>query len=340
MCYPHFMEPVARCRSSDVSPSLFDLVLRCSGCRASEWQSDVAGVSCTKCGLRWEIRNGVLSINSAYRDASTRYYDETGGPRFVGTAFADNVQVYAATRAYLRILDVWHPKPSGAFLDLGAGDGRVTLWALEKGFHPVVAVDASLPALQRLSALAQQRGLSGLIAIASPIQTVPLRHDAFSVIACIEVLYYLTTAEDRSSMLNKIADLLANGGSLMLSEFTRLGRALADVVAMNIDNLWRTAYKGARQEKTAHGAVEILHPTPAELAADISSAGLRVIDLRALSPIPMLFQHAYTFTSYPLRPALDEGMRNLIETLDDQASEPSALARNLVYLLGRDTSRG
>lgn len=333
------MEPVALGENSETSSSLLDRVLQCPNCRASKWQVDAAAVICSKCSQCWEIRGGVLATKSTYQDASTRYYDETGGPKFVGTSFADNVQVFAATRAYLRILESWYPKPSGAFLDLGAGDGRITLWALEKGFAPVVAVDASLPALQRLSAVAQQRGFSGLIAIASPIQTAPVRRDAFSVIACIEVLYYLTSPENRVSVLRNIGDLLAPGGSLMLSEFTRLGKALADVVAMDVENLQRTAHKGTRREKTTHGAVEISHPTPTELAADIRSAGLRAIDLQALSPIPMLFQHAYTFTSYPLRPVLNEGLQKLIETLDDEASEPGALARNLVYLLSNDTSR-
>jgi 2-polyprenyl-3-methyl-5-hydroxy-6-metoxy-1,4-benzoquinol methylase len=332
------MEPFATSGSSAVSSSLFDQVFQCSGCGASEWRLDGEAVTC-ECGQRWDLRDGVLSIKPTYEDASTRFYDETGGPRFVGTSFADNVQVYAATRVYLRLLEAWYPKPSGAFLDLGAGDGRVTLWALEKGFHPVVAVDASFPALRRLSAVAQQRGLSGLITIASPIQTAPVRTAAFSAIACIEVLYYLTSPANRVSVLRKIAALLAPDGSLMLSEFTRLGRALADVVAMNLDNLRRTAYQGTRLEKTTQTAVEISHPTPAELAADLRSAGLRAIDVRALSPIPMLFQHAYTFTSYPLRPVLDNDMQALIETLDDQASEPGALARNLVYLLTNDTSR-
>lgn len=334
------MDPIATTTSSEVPASPLDRVMRCSACGASEWRSDAQSVVCSKCGQRWELRNGVLSATTAYADASTRYYDETGGPRFVGTAFGDNVQVFAATRAYLRMLEEWYPKPSGAFLDLGAGDGRVTLWALEKGFHPVVAVDASLPALQRLAVVAQKKDLSGLVAIASPIQTAPIRTAAFSAIACIEVLYYLTAVEHRGGALKKIADLLAPGGTLMLSEFTRLGRALADVVAMNVENLKRTAFQGTRQEKTVHGAVEISHPTPAELARDIRSSGLRVLDLRAISPIPMLFQHAYTFTSYPLRPALDEEMQTLIAALDDQAAEPCALARNLVYLLSNDAARG
>lgn len=340
MIFSPRMEPTVTNRELGTSSPVFDQVLQCSACQASAWRSNAEGATCGKCGVQWQLRHGVLCTQAIYEDASTLFYEENGGTKFVGTSFGDNVQIYAATRAYSRILEAWYPKPSGAFLDLGAGDGRVALWALEKGFRPVVAVDASFPALQRLTAVAQQRALSGLITIASPIHTAPLRTSSFSAIACIEVLYYLTSPADRVSVLRKIADLLAPEGTLMLSEFTRLGRALADLVAMNLENLRRAAYQGTRLEKTALTAVEISHPTPGELADSIRGAGLRTIDVRALSPIPMLFQHAYTFTSYPLRPALDKDLCALIETLDDQASSPGVLARNMVYLLSNNVSRG
>jgi 2-polyprenyl-3-methyl-5-hydroxy-6-metoxy-1,4-benzoquinol methylase len=308
--------------------------LQCSACHLRQWTISDGGLRC-HCGSALVWDGAILRAQTVSSDASTEFYDYTGGPRFVGTNFSDNVTIYASTRSYQLCLEEWLPQPTGALLDLGCGDGRLSLWALDKGFFPVVAVDGSAESLRRLVTTARDRDLKGLIPIAVPIQQAPLRPSSFQAILCIEVLYYLTASARRADTLCELASLLAPQGRMVLSEFTRIGRVLADVVAMNVENMRLTANHGERIEKFGDSSVQVSHPRPEELKRDCQSAGLELIASRGVSPIPMLFQHAYTFTSYPLRPSLDAAMKNVIDTLDDMSSDASSLSRNLVLLLRR-----
>jgi hypothetical protein len=104
-------------------------------------------------------------------------------------------------------------------------------------------------------------------------------------------------------------------------------------MAVNVENMAKTAKEKKRWEKMGNGRVECTHTSPAELIAACEKTGFRVLDQRGVSPIPMLFHFAHTFTSYPLRPALDAKMQELIETLDDQTSELNTFSRNTVLLL-------
>ena len=311
--------------------------LQCAECGLRQWAISDDGLHCS-CGSTLVWDGAMLHAQSAFSDASTEFYDYTGGARFVGTKFDDNVQIYATTRAYQQCLEKWFSQPAGALLDLGCGDGRLSLWALEKGFFPVIAVDDCVESLRRLAATARERKLNGLIPIAAPIQQAPLRPSSFQVILCIEVLYYLTGPARRKETLRELASLLAPDGRMVLSEFTRMGRVLADVVAMNVENMRLAAYQGERLEKFGDKSVQVSIPHAKELKADCQNAGLELVASSGVSPIPMLFQHAYTFTSYPLRPSLDDTLKNLIETLDDLSSDESSLSRNLVLLLRRDSN--
>lgn len=308
--------------------------LQCAECGLRHWAISNGGLQCS-CGstLAWD--GTVLRAKTTFSDASTEFYDYTGGAKFVGTKFDDNVQIYATTRAYQQCLEKWFPQPMGALLDLGCGDGRLSLWALEKGFFPVIAVDDCIDSLRRLVTTARERNFHGLIPVAAPIQQAPLRPSSFQVILCIEVLYYLTGPARRKQTLSELASLLAPDGRMVLSEFTKMGRVLADVVAMNVENMRLAACSGERVEKFGNRSVQVSHPHVEELKVDCQRAGLELVASRGISPIPMLFQHAYTFTSYPLRPSLGDSLKHLIETLDDLSSDESSLSRNLVLLLKR-----
>jgi len=57
------------------------------------------------------------------------------------------------------LVELVSPLPTGTAIDLGAGEGRNSLWLARKGWN-VVAVDASRVALNRLSDAAEAEGLS------------------------------------------------------------------------------------------------------------------------------------------------------------------------------------
>jgi hypothetical protein len=52
-----------------------------------------------------------------------------------------------------------------------------------------------------------------------------------------------------------------------------------------------------------------------------------------VSPIAGIFDFAWKFTSYPLRPSLDTRLQRIIEELDEQTSEACNLARNILLAL-------
>jgi 2-polyprenyl-3-methyl-5-hydroxy-6-metoxy-1,4-benzoquinol methylase len=308
--------------------------LRCLRCRRSNWQQRTDLLRCGCCNASLPIEEGVIFLQGGYRDEATAYYDYTGGPHFVEVTFAANPQIYCTSRQYKGALDCWFPSASGALLDLGCGDGRLSLWALEKGFSPVVALDSTAASLKRLVADAKRRKLDDrLVAICATAQDDCVVPNSFDVILFVELLMYLLPTQPHGEILARVHSMLAESGRLVLAEFCRSGKLLADVVAMNMENMRLIAGEGVRLEKFGDRALRTVCPEPAELMAECERAGFAILDRRGLSPIPMLFQHAYNFTSYPLRPKLDDSMQKLIEKLDDMTSVVSPLARNIIMLM-------
>ena len=137
----------------------------------------------------------------------------------------------------------------------------------------------------------------------------------------------------RLPTLSVPASLLKLGGLLVLSEMCRYGRTLVDLIAMDVNNFRSLAEAGTRWEKSDHGRLEVFQWSPAELKEDCRSMGLQIVAESGVSPIAGIFEFAWKFTSYPLRPALDQRLQEIIEELDDQTSESCNLARNILLAL-------
>ena len=307
-----------------------DATLACPGCGESRWAATDSELSCTACKRIVGIDAGVLLLDGGAPDPIGVYYDDIGGPHFVGTTFETNLHVHLATLAYERLFAEFFPKPGLTLVDLGCGDGRLSLWALRQGFR-VVAVDRTLAPLKRLAAAADASGLRGLIVAQAPFNTPLLRAESFDVALAIEAFTYL--GDRYSEGLRSLRRLLREDGRGVVSEFCRSGRVLADVIAVNLENMRAVATDGRRFEKAGrHKLVQRLFRV-AELAEECQKAGFEVVASRGISPIPMLFHLAHTFTSYPLRPALDSELERTLAALDLEASALSDLSRNAVMLL-------
>jgi SAM-dependent methyltransferase len=196
-----------------------------------------------------------------------------------------------------------------------------------------VATDSNLASLKRLAAEGRHRGLSNLLVVCCDATKPPFVKNHFDAVLCFEVLYYLVLTLGRASALNLPISLLKPGGLLVLSEMSRYGRALVDLVAMDVNNFRSLVETGTRWEKSDEGQLEVFQWSLAELKDDCRQAGLQVVGESGVSPIAGLFDFAWKFTSYPLRPVRDQRLQQIIEELDDQTSEACNLARNILLAL-------
>jgi SAM-dependent methyltransferase len=315
------------------SLAIYGHLLRCTKCGTSDWVDHADAIACRGCGLRMHWDDGVLVLGDRHQDDATRHYDAMGGPRFIDVTFESNLHIHCVTRKYKQYLDAWFPAATGALLDLGCGDGRLSLWALERGFPIVVALDTSLDALKRLAKEARARNLEGLVPVCATFQDECIQPHSFDIVLLFEALCYTAASWSLEKGLALLHRLVKPGGRAVVSEISRNGRLLVDTIAINVENMTKTAVEKKRWEKLADSKVESAHTTPDELIAACEHAGFRVVKRGGVSPLPMLFYYTYNLTSFPLRPALDAKMQQLIETLDDQTSELSTFSRNTVLML-------
>jgi 2-polyprenyl-3-methyl-5-hydroxy-6-metoxy-1,4-benzoquinol methylase len=308
--------------------------LRCLSCGGTVWKAAPEAVTCSLCGADYAIDDGVVQMHLRDADdAVTRHYSALDGAHFVDVSFENNPLVYLTTRAYRRFLEKFFPKPGGALMDFGCGDGRFSLWASEKGFSPVVAVDSNLSSVKRLAAEARKRDLKQMLFVCADLKTPPFQPEHFDALLCIEVLYYLVSSMGRHGAITAAASLLAKRGKLVVSEFSRLGRAVIDLDAMDLVNARSLIDSSTRWEKTSGSRVEVFQWSLAELKDDLRAAKLNIVDQTGISLAPALFNHAWNFTSYPLRPRLDTDLQVLLENISDQTSDAVDATRNVVFAL-------
>ena len=97
-------------------------------------------------------------------------------------------------------------------LDLGAGKGRVSRLALERGARATVGMDFSLP-MVRAAAAARTAAAHWL---AGDAQRLPFRRHAFDVVVCALMLGHV---QDLDAALTGIAEIVRPGGTLLISDF-------------------------------------------------------------------------------------------------------------------------
>jgi LmbE family N-acetylglucosaminyl deacetylase len=165
----------------------------------------------------------------------------------------------------------------GTAVDLGAGEGRNSLWLARQGWD-VVAVDASTVALDRLRASAAT--------LSVPIQTLTddifdyLRSaaDRGQALDLVIIAFVHPPANERTRLLRAVAELVARGGHLF-------------VVAHHLDSLGKSGppdpqrlYTESDLRSAADG-LELLRLERRRGASDVSDPGVDVF-LWARRPMP------------------------------------------------------
>ncbi len=143
-------------------------------------------------------------------------------------------------------------------LDLGCGDGRITLYLAKSGFR-VTGVDLSTVGLDKLRGIVRKFKLENKVhLLQGDIRTVALAPAAYDLVVAVTVLDHLP-AEDVGPVFDRIAGYVRPGGILF-------------VKVHNVDDPGRTAGGGASElqeaikyyfprqklRKMARGAFEIL----------------------------------------------------------------------------------
>ena len=105
--------------------------------------------------------------------------------------------------------------PLGRALDLGAGDGRTSLWLAERGFR----VDAVEQDSERINAL--RRAAHGMSIFLHPINIMQFRpvKDAYALVVAEAILHFLAPSDLRP-LAKRLTECLAQGGVLIAEVFT------------------------------------------------------------------------------------------------------------------------
>lgn len=312
--------------------------LKCPVCGGAGFELKHApeqSLVCNICEARYAIDEGVVRMDKAASENTvSTFYDTCGGSHFVGTTFESNPLIYITTRAYCKFLEKSALCLSKPVLDFGCGDGRFSLWAAEKKFVSVVAMDSNLASLKRLAAQVRHRGLENLLIVCADAARPPLQNGFFETVLCFEVLYYLVPSLGRQQAIRTPAELLSPTGTMIVGEFSRFGRAIIDVDSMNLENAHSLVHSSTRWEKFADSRIETFLWSMDELEADFRDVGLTIVAKTGISLAAALFNYAWTFTTYPLRPPLDACTRELVEAISDRTEGACNAARNIVYALG------
>ncbi|HMD20856.1 MAG TPA: class I SAM-dependent methyltransferase [Alloacidobacterium sp.] len=312
--------------------------LQCLSCGGSNWKASMEAIICLSCQTAYAVNDGVVQMQTMNDgDDVTQFYAATNGTDFVDASFESNTLIYITTRGYRQFLDKVFQEPKSSLMDFGCGDGRFSLWAAEKGFPLVVAVDSNLGSLKRLASEAIRRGLKRLVIVCADLRKPPFQADSFDAVLCIEVLYYLAGSLDRQTAIQTPSRLLNKGGKMVIGEFSRMGRAIIDLDAMNLANVRSLLTSSTRWEKAGSTQTEVFQWSLAELKSDLREAGLHIVDQSGISIAAALFSYAWNFTSYPLRPLLNADVQAILETISDQTSDAVDAARNVMFAVEKLT---
>jgi hypothetical protein len=169
------------------------------------------------------------------------------------------------------------------------------------------------------------------VIVCADLRNPPFQPDHFDVVLCVEVLYYLVHSLGRLGAIMAAADLLSGSGKMVIGEFSRLGRAIIDLDALNLVNVRSLIDSSTRWENVGNTRTNVFQWSVAELQNDLRETGLNITGQAGISIATALFNYAWNFTSYPLRPQLDADLRAILETISDQTSDAVDSARNVIF---------
>jgi len=171
-----------------------------------------------------------------------------------------------------RIAEAFPDHEGLAVLDVGCGAGLAAEALAARGYD-VLGIDAAPAPIAAAEAHAAGQGLRLAYRVAAP-EALLTEGRRFPVVTALEVIEH---AEDPADFVATLAGLLAPGGLLVLSTLNRTAASFA-AAKLGAEYLLRWLPVGTHDWRR--------FVTPAELAALVRDAGLRVSDVTGLAPAP------------------------------------------------------
>lgn len=154
-------------------------------------------------------------------------------------------------------------------LDVGCGAGLLTEPLARMG-AAVTGIDAAPENIAAATAHAAAGGLS-VAYRAAPVEVLAREGNVFDLVTCMEVVEHVA---DRPAFLSALRSLAADGGLLIMSTPNRTALSYATVI-VGAERIARTIPRGAHDWRK--------FVTPAELAAELATAGFVVTDTAGLT---------------------------------------------------------
>lgn len=168
--------------------ALWDKVLA-ENAKTAEFQADVAGLE---------------ALRERRRGESRAYFDR------VAAAFGEQILPgrtwEGLARALLQLV------PRGRFVDLGVGDGLLTLMLSEVA-SSVTAVDISTEMLEQLRQRALRKGITNVETVAADIEDLPLADASYDCVVMSQALHHARHPERALAEAHRI---LVTGGRLLV----------------------------------------------------------------------------------------------------------------------------
>ena len=133
--------------------------------------------------------------------------------------YSENEKTFGGGKPEKVVSDITKYKTSGLVLELGAGEGRNSLFLAEQGFE-VTAQDISQVGVEKLNKAAQEKGLN-IQAEVKDIRTLDTDQH-YDVFVCTYVLHHLSR-EDAISLIKQMQEHTNEDGLNTITTFTENG---------------------------------------------------------------------------------------------------------------------
>ena len=183
----------------------------------------------------------------------------------------------------VEIVARWLPSPPGVIADLGGGPGRYAIWLAERGYRVQHRDIVPLHVEQTASATA---GYPAVTTAVGDARDVDLDEASVDAVLLLGPLYHLPDRGDRVRALGEARRVVRPGGPVFIAAISRWAGRIHGVLA---DQLYRSvpAIIAELDHEERTGELRPLFPgsfngfahRPAQLRAEIRSAGLHLVDL-------------------------------------------------------------